>query len=83
MTTVLPNEYLYETCQPSNQIKTRISILSAVLFFLFASPWMYRQLNRAVSKIGIQAVNAEGCPSLMGLVLLAVLFGLVVRLLMH
>lgn len=65
----------------SEKSKMLISLYCAVLFLLVASPMMYRLTDRLTSAVGLET-SVDGCPNLAGLVLHALVFGLLVRLLM-
>jgi hypothetical protein len=58
--------------QPPNKLK--ISIFSAVIFLIIASPTMYT----LTSSLFGQAIATNGCPTLTGLVLHAVVFGIII-----
>lgn len=60
--------------------KVLYSVQSAVLFLVIASPFMYNIVNMLLGKLIPIAYN--GCPTLAGLVIHAVVFGLLVYLLM-
>ena len=56
------------------------SVQAAVLFLVVASPFMYNFVNMILGAIVPVAVN--GCPTLAGLILHTIVFGLLVFLLM-
>ena len=56
------------------------SIQAAVLFLVVASPFMYNFVNMILGSIVPVAVN--GCPTLAGLILHTIVFGLLVYVLM-
>lgn len=60
--------------------KVLYSVQAAVLFLVIASPFMYNFVNMILGAIVPVAVN--GCPTLAGLVLHTVVFGLLVYVLM-
>jgi hypothetical protein len=64
----------------SNNQKWGVSAYVAVLFFIIASPLLFMVVNKLTSALGVSIVNASGCPNLVGLVLHALVFLLLVRL---
>lgn len=65
----------------SSEEKWKISLLSAVIFFLVASPMLFRIVNAITSSIGFVLAN-DGCPTYLGLFVHAIVFMLIVRLTM-
>jgi len=61
--------------------KWMISIWSALLFLLISSPFMYNVTNSLTSTIGF-LTSSNGCPNIHGLVLHAVVFAILIRVLM-
>ena len=61
--------------------KWMISFLSALLFLLIASSFMYNLTGSLTSMIGFQT-SCNGCPNIWGLVLHAVVFAILIRVLM-
>jgi len=57
--------------------------MAGLLFMLFASPFFFAALNSGTSLFGLEIANAVGCPNLGGVVLAAVLYMLLTRLLMR
>jgi hypothetical protein len=58
----------------------RISLYSALLFVVIASPFMYGLVNSATSLIGLEIASKSGCPNMVGLVLHSLVFLLIVRI---
>uniref|UniRef100_A0A6C0D2B9 Uncharacterized protein n=1 Tax=viral metagenome TaxID=1070528 RepID=A0A6C0D2B9_9ZZZZ len=58
-----------------------IGLYCALLFLLIASPFMYRLTNRITEMVGLET-SYNGCPNMYGLVLHAIVFLLLVRVLM-
>jgi hypothetical protein len=58
-----------------------IGAYSALLFALLASPFMYKLTNSLTEYLGFET-SVDGCPHMSGLILHAVVFLLLVRLLM-
>ena len=65
----------------SESQKWVISLYTALLFLLIASPFMYRLTGGLTSSLGFESSN-DGCPNLVGLVLHAVVFLVLVRVIM-
>ena len=63
--------------------KWSISLYSAILFFLIASPMLFALVNSLTSKSGISIINQNGCPNLVGMVLHSIVFLLIIRLSME
>lgn len=63
--------------------KWSISLYSAILFFVIASPMLFALVNSLTSKSGISIINQNGCPNLIGLVLHSIVFLLIIRLSME
>ncbi len=59
-----------------------ISLVSALLFLLIASPFMYKLTDRLFSLVGLNIADSTGCPTMLGLGIHALVFLLIVRLLM-
>jgi len=59
---------------PTAATKAWISVLSALIFLIVASPFMYK----LTSSVFGSAIAVRGYPTLMGLFLHAVVFGLVI-----
>jgi hypothetical protein len=65
----------------SESDKWIVSLMSAILFVVISSPFMYRLTNSLTEAMGFVTSN-NGCPKIEGLVLHTVVFALLVRLLM-
>ena len=59
-----------------------VSIIAGLLFLLIASPFLFNAVNSVTSSFGLIIANS-GCPNLGGLLLHAIVFMLIVRLLMR
>ena len=62
--------------------KWMISAYTALLFLLIASPFMFKLVNSLTSMVGVKTCDSRGCPNMTGLVLHAVVFGVLVRFMM-
>lgn len=68
----------------SNQDKWVVSLLAGLLFLILSAPASYRLTHRAGQVVGLDvAARGNGGPTLAGLVLHALVFALVVRLLLR
>jgi len=67
-----------------NKKKWAISLYSALLFFIIASPLLYGLVNQLTTKVaGLSILDANGCPNMYGVVLHTLVFFLIVRLSME
>ena len=65
----------------SESQKWVVSLMSALAFLLIASPFMYKITGEVTDAVGF-STSVDGCPNVYGLVLHAVVFAIIVRLLM-
>jgi hypothetical protein len=63
----------------TNSEKWMISLYSGLLFLVIASPLMYSLVNSITSAIGVETASENGCPKMVGLILHALVFLLIVR----
>ena len=61
--------------------KWTISLMSALLFVLISAPFMYKLTNSLTTLVGWTS-SSNGCPNWGGLLLHAVVFAVLIRLLM-
>lgn len=61
--------------------KWMISLWSGLLFFLIASPFMFKLTGGIFSSAGLQ-IEKNGCPNLLGVGIHALVFTILVRLMM-
>jgi hypothetical protein len=61
--------------------KWMISLWSGLLFFLIASPFMFKLTGGIFSSAGLQ-IEKNGCPNLLGVGIHAIVFTILVRLMM-
>ena len=75
------------SCNCNKPYKSRdkwvVALMAGLLFMLFASPFFFAALNSGTSRFGLEVANIAGCPNLGGVVLSAVLYMFLVRLLMR
>ena len=78
----------YSTCttcssKPQSVDKWRYTLITSVLFLIVVNPMTYKLTNNLFSKLlGSIANPSSGCPSMVGILLHAVVFTLLLRLLM-
>lgn len=60
-----------------------VSLIAGLLFLLIASPFLFSAVNGMTSSFGLTISSKDGCPNLGGLLLHAILFMFIVRLLMR
>lgn len=73
-----------ETKKPySDKDKWIVAIIAGLLFLLLASPFMYSLVNQVTKAVGMATADAKGCANGAGLLLHALIFLLIVRLLMR
>lgn len=68
--------------QLTSKDKWVIALLSGLLFLLVASPFMFNVMNSLTSSFGLTIADGSGCPNLGGLMLHAIVFMLIIRILM-
>jgi hypothetical protein len=62
--------------------KWNISLYSGVVFLIIASPFLFEFVNNLLSPLGLVVAN-NGCPTILGLIIHAIVFVLVTRLSME
>lgn len=67
----------------TNFDKWTIAGIIAVLFFIFSLPFIYNISNAGAKLIGARTVSKHGCPSIFGILVHAIIFLIIIRLLMH
>lgn len=63
--------------------KIIISVIIGIIFFLLATPLMFKLSNKATRLIGVKTVNESGVTTTTGLILHTIIFTIIVRCLMH
>ena len=66
----------------NNNKKVTASIMAAALFFVIASPVMYGIVNGVLGSI-VRIVGSNGAPTIAGLILHSIVYGLLSYALMH
>jgi ammonia channel protein AmtB len=69
-------------CPSSGNIKLRASIVAAALFAVVASPQLFAFMNALLGGL-VRVTTAGGAPTLAGLILHSVVYGLIVYVFMH
>jgi len=70
--------------KPNSEKKWNISIYSGVLFFIIASPVLFRLVNQLTTNFGgISILNNDGYPNIVGLILHSLVFIIIVRISME
>lgn len=68
--------------KPVNADKWRYTLYTTVLFLIVVNPYTYKLTNMLFSKLIGTVASSSGCPTTTGIVLHAVVFTLLLRLLM-
>jgi hypothetical protein len=61
--------------------KWMISLMSALLFLLIAAPFTYKLTGSLFEKVGLE-IEKVGCPNMTGLIIHAVVFAVLIRVMM-
>ena len=70
--------------KPDSEKKWSISMYSGLLFFIIASPVLFRLVNKLTMNLGnINILNEDGYPNVVGLMLHSIVFVLIVRISME
>ena len=62
--------------------KWRFTLYTTVLLLILFNPWMYIFVNKLVGSLIGTIANKEGCPTMLGFIVHAVVFTLILRVLM-
>jgi hypothetical protein len=62
--------------------KLMATFLSVIVFAIIASPFTYKLTNRILGGVVGSLADPSGCPTILGLVVHSVVFGIIVFLLM-
>ena len=68
--------------EPTEMDKARYSLYSAILFLILASPPVYKLVEKLLGSV-VRIADSSGCATTAGLVVHAVVFGLIVYGMMH
>ena len=66
----------------TNSMKWWLAIFLALLFFIIAFPGTYKLTNTLWTAVGLPSYMTGGCPSVIGVLIHAAIFGIIVRLLL-
>jgi hypothetical protein len=69
--------------QLTSSDKWRFTLYTTVLLLLLFNPWMYLFVNRLVGSLVGTIANKEGCPTMLGFIVHAVVFTVLLRGLMN
>jgi len=69
--------------EPSNTDKWRFTLYTTILLLILFNPFMYKIVNSLLFSIVGSIANNEGCPTLIGFVIHAIIFTIILRLLMN
>ena len=61
--------------------KWRVSLMAGVIFFIMSLPITYRLIEKLVGRVGLQVIDGS-TPTLVGLIVMAVAFAIVSRIMM-
>lgn len=67
---------------PNSSDKWRYTLYTTFVLLLLFNPWTYKFMNTTLSKFTGSIANKEGCPTMLGFLLHALVFTVVVRYLM-
>ena len=67
----------------SSSDKWKYSLISSLLFLVVAAPMTYKLVDSLTKMVKLDVVDSSGCPTMTGVVVHAVVFLLLTRLLME
>ena len=67
---------------PSPSDKWRFTLYTTLVLLVLFNPWTYRLVNSLLSKIVGPIAQKDGCPTLLGFIIHAAIFTLVIRYMM-
>lgn len=67
----------------TNFDKMLIAVIIGIIFFILASPLLFKLTNRATSLVGVRTIKDNGNVSTAGLILHTIVFIVIVRFLMY
>jgi len=68
--------------KPSNGDKWRYTLYTTLIFLLVVNPFTYQLTNQLFSKLFGKIASSNGCPTMGGILLHAVVFTIVLRYMM-
>jgi len=63
--------------------KWRFTLYTTMLLVILFNPWMYLLVNKLVGSLIGRIANKEGCPTMLGFIIHAVVFTVILRGLMN
>jgi hypothetical protein len=66
----------------STALKISATIQSIIVFIIVSLPFTYKLTNRLLGGIVGKLADASGCPTILGLIIHAIVFGLIIYCLM-
>ena len=67
---------------PTTNQKLMATLLSVIVFIIVSMPFTYKLTNSILGGIGGPLADSSGCPTLCGLVVHSIVFGIIIFLLM-
>ncbi len=67
---------------PGTGNKWKYTLITTVVFLIIANPFTYKWMDRLLQNIGVKVANSNGCPTLVGLLIHALVFTLILRYMM-
>lgn len=65
-----------------NMDKWRYTMWTVALFLILSHPKVYVTMNNSIGRIIDQQLSVNGCPTMSGLIIHAIIFGIILRLMM-
>ena len=69
--------------EPSNSDKWRFTLYTTVLLLILFNPWMYKFVHSLLSSLVGPIANKDGCPTMLGFIVHAIVFTIILRILMR
>lgn len=66
----------------TNRDKWIIALVAGIVFFIVASPYFYGIVDNIMGLIGVHTATL-GCPNIIGLVIQAIIYFLIIRILLN
>jgi len=67
----------------TNSMKWWLALFLGALFFLLALPYTYQLINMGITGVGLPSVlTGDSCPTVMAVLINAILFVLIIRLIL-
>jgi hypothetical protein len=72
-----------DSSKSSSSDKWKYSLISSIIFLIVAAPMTYKLVDSVTKMVKIDTVDSSGCSTMMGLVIHAIVFLLISRLIME